>query len=854
MNGVCRVLFAVALLLAFSAALAPAGRAVELSEKLQALQRKATALYESGAYREALQASEETLAETLAEFGPDHEQTSIQAFGVGYAAEAAGDLAEAERRYSQSIRIREEIYGKDSAGVATALEKLGRVILDEGRPAEAEALFLRELKIWRDTVGEHAIAADAYAGIGAVNVARGDYQAALAFYRNAVQRLTSQTAGQALARSVIEADIKRHRDIFIGLARAAAGARRQPGADQAALMEETFTAGQRAWATSAASALAKMTARLKAADTELGRSIRRLETLNNRILVLHEEDMKALAAWSKVQQSDPAYRQMLEEFRAVSLASGKTNAPFIKRQRELVGELQDILKRCPPGAGKAGCETSENDRNAIAKELGALSLEVSQGAPRINELSHRMQAEEQKLPGYREFSTSRAARLDESQRLETELASTRAAVVKRFPEFLSLSEPEPLSVAETQRLLGADEALTAMLSGPKSSLIWVVTRERADWAEIEAGDAALAADVSALRRGLDPLAEGNDEHVAAFDLARAHGLYKLLLQRFEPMLLGKRHLIIVPAGPLSSLPFQVLVTAPPVSGAPQTQATKQAQWLIRRHAMSVLPSVQSLSALRKFASAGVATKPFFGMGDPIFGNPSAPPESARGMKRAAPPLAAVYRNGVADLRVLAGLTPLPETAGELQAVARTLKAPNEDINLREAATETRVKSAPLKDYRILHFATHGLVAGDLTGLNEPALVLTLPRVATEADDGLLTASEVATLQLNADWVVLSACNTASGDRVGADALSGLARAFFYAGARALLVSHWAVNSKAAVDLTTRTFAALANDPKLTRAEAFRSAILMAIDEGYTPDYWAPFVIVGEGGGGVRPSR
>ncbi len=851
MKSFGRVFFAAMLLLAPLAT----ARAAELSEKLQALQKKAQTLYQNGAYREALEASKETLAETVAEFGPDHEQTSIQAFGVGYVAEAVGDLAEAERRYAQSVRIREIIYGSDSAGVATALERLGRVILDQGRPAEAEALFLRELKIWRDTVGEHAIAADAYAGLGAVNAMRGDFQTALQFYRNAVQRLSSQTAAQATARSVIEADIKRHRDIFIGLARAAAGARRQPGADQAALMEETFAAGQRAWATSAASALAKMTARLKAGETELGRSIRRIETLNDRILVLNDQDMKALAAWSQIQQSDPAYRQTLDEFRAASLASGKTNAPVIKRQRELIEQLQDVLKRCPPGQGKAGCETGENDRNAISKELSALSQQAAVGSREINELSHRLQAEEQKLPGYRDFTTSRAARLDESQRLETELAQTRAAVVKRFPEFLSLSEPEPLSVAETQRLLGADEALVAMLSGSKSGLIWVVTRERTDWAEVETGDAALAAEVSALRRGLDPLAEGNnDGNVAAFDLTRAHGLYKLLLQRFEPLLAGKRHLLITPAGPLSSLPFHVLVTQPPIAGAPQAQALKQAQWLIRRHALSVLPSVQSLSALRKFAGVGVAAKPFFGMGDPIFGAPSASPDSARGIKRSPPPLASVYRNGVADLRVLSGLAPLPETAGELLAVARTLKAPNEDINLREAATETRVKSAPLKDYRILHFATHGLVAGDLTGLNEPALVLTLPRVATDADDGLLTASEVATLQLNADWVVLSACNTASGDKVGADALSGLARAFFYAGARALLVSHWAVNSQAAVDLTTRTFAALAADPKLTRAEAFQRAILTAIDEGYAPDYWAPFVIVGEGGGSVRPGR
>jgi CHAT domain-containing protein len=642
--------------------------------------------------------------------------------------------------------------------------------------------------------------------------------------------------------------------VFIGLARAAAGVRRQPGADQAALMEETFVAGQRAWATSAASALAKMTARLKAGDTELGGAIRRLETLNDRILALHNEDMQALAAWSKVQQADPAYRQTLEAFRAASIASGKANAPVVKRQRELIEALQDILKRCPPSAAKPGCETSESERNAITKELGALSQAASQGAKEINELSHRMQAEEQKLPGYAEFSASRAARIDESQRLEQELSASRAAVVKRFPEFLSLSEPEPLSLAEARRLLNPDEALLTILTGPKSGLIWVVTREEADWAEIEAGDAALAAEVAALRQALDPLAGPDGETLPPFDVARSHRLYKLLLGRFAPMLKGKRHLLIVPAGPLSSLPFQVLVAEPPRNGAAPAEAVKEAQWLIRRHAMSVLPSVQSLGALRKFAAAGVAVKPFFGMGDPIFGPPAPPGGGARGVKRAPPPLSEVWRNGVPDLRALAGLAPLPETAGELRAVARTLKAPAEDINLREAATETRLKAAPLKDYRILHFATHGLVAGDLTGLNEPALVLTLPGVPTEADDGLLTASEVATLQLNADWVVLSACNTASGDKVGADALSGLARAFFYAGARALLVSHWPVNSQAAVDLTTRTFATLAAEPSLSRAEAFQRAMLRAIDEGHTPDYWAPFVIVGEGGASVGPSR
>ena len=128
----------------------------------------------------------------------------------------------------------------------------------------------------------------------------------------------------------------------------------------------------------------------------------------------------------------------------------------------------------------------------------------------------------------------------------------------------------------------------------------------------------------------------------------------------------------------------------------------------------------------------------------------------------------------------------------------------------------------------------------------------MPERATELDDGLLTASEVAQLRLNADWAVLSACNTAAGDRPEAEALSGLARAFFYAGARALLVSHWAVDSDAAVRLTTLTFDALQKRPGASRAQALRQAMLAFIGDeadpwnGY-PSRWAPFMIVGEGG-------
>jgi CHAT domain-containing protein len=211
-----------------------------------------------------------------------------------------------------------------------------------------------------------------------------------------------------------------------------------------------------------------------------------------------------------------------------------------------------------------------------------------------------------------------------------------------------------------------------------------------------------------------------------------------------------------------------------------------------------------------------------------------------------------WQGGSIDRTKLAQYLPsLLDTADELKAVARKLGATAGDVHLGSDASETVVKRTALSDYRVVYFATHGLVAGDIAGLAEPSLALTLPKQPTELDDGLLTASEVAQLKLNADWVVLSACNTAAADKPGAEALSGLARAFFYAGARALLVSHWSVDSEATTRLTTSTFALMKADPKLGRAEALREAMLAYMNDRGSPlsaypAFWGPFSIIGEG--------
>jgi len=191
----------------------------------------------------------------------------------------------------------------------------------------------------------------------------------------------------------------------------------------------------------------------------------------------------------------------------------------------------------------------------------------------------------------------------------------------------------------------------------------------------------------------------------------------------------------------------------------------------------------------------------------------------------------------------------------LRAVAKTLGAGDKDLLLGEKASQPVLRQTPLDHYRVIQFATHGLVSGDLPGLAEPALVLTPPKEATPDNDGLLTASKVATLKLNADWVVLSACNTAAGDGTpDAGGLSGLAKAFFYAGAKSLLVSHWKVPSNSTVKLMTDAFAELKKDPKIGRAEALRRAEMAMLDPKNPPEFahplaWAPFVLAGEGGAG-----
>jgi CHAT domain-containing protein len=488
----------------------------------------------------------------------------------------------------------------------------------------------------------------------------------------------------------------------------------------------------------------------------------------------------------------------------------------------------------------------------------------------------------------------------ELKRIEDRNAMITRRLDREFPEYVELSRPSPLSVAEVQALLDRDEALVQLAAGPNDeSFAWLVTKTKTRWARIPLGSDALWEVRDTLDCGLDPSnwdnqngrdycrrllgTEPTTNGPLPFNLRNAYEFYSALFGPFWRDLKQKR-LLIAADGPLGSLPFGVLVTESPSEAIPKTaNGYRDAKWLGVQSAITMLPAVSSLRALRKLSKANRAPELFIGFGDPALrGNPSCGKPSlpascpgapagigqrvaslfgttaTRSLHRALTraPMQSLFKGNLADVDLLRDQCPLPETSFELKCVAQSLGVPESQIQVQEKATETAVKKAPLDRYQIVHFATHGLLASETkqaTGsLVEPALLLTPPPTPTEADDGLLTASEIAQLKLNADWVVLSACNTAgAGDATSGEALSGLARAFFYAGARALLVSHWAVDSDAAVLLTTRAFVELRTDVSIGRAEALRRSMQAIIEDrsrsdGGHPSFWAPFVVVGEG--------
>lgn len=485
-----------------------------------------------------------------------------------------------------------------------------------------------------------------------------------------------------------------------------------------------------------------------------------------------------------------------------------------------------------------------------ARALQAMATRVAAADPALSAVTRELQDALRRRDGVRATlsreiekpTDQRDARREEGlkdqlREAEEKTESLEARLQAQFPRYASFSAPRPLAASEVTALLRPSEALLVLLPGNEETWVLLARGNEARLHRVKLGLRDLTRRVRALRESLEPM----DGRLRPFDVATAAGLHGALLAPLADTLAGVKHLIAVPSGPLLSLPLGLLVTkSPPAAPAGDYRGVP---WLARDMAISVLPSVASLRDLRAVAGRSSARRPFIGFGDPIF---AGAPGDTRGVAVAAEHC---RQGATMDVDVLRGLARLPETARELADIARSLGAGTDSLVLGTDATESRVRATDLSQYRVLAFATHGLLPSELRCQSEPALALTPPASAGPQDDGLLDASEVAQLKLDAEWVVLSACNTARSDgRLAGESLSGLAQGFFYAGARALLASHWAVASRPTVQLTTGMFGVWAREPAAGKAEALRRSQLALAGEAATshPFFWAPFVLVGDG--------
>jgi CHAT domain-containing protein len=329
------------------------------------------------------------------------------------------------------------------------------------------------------------------------------------------------------------------------------------------------------------------------------------------------------------------------------------------------------------------------------------------------------------------------------------------------------------------------------------------------------------------------------------------------------------------------LPLAILPTAP-VSLASDGNVFfdryRKIPWLIRKVSVTILPSVSSLITLRSLPPGDPKRKAFAGFGDPIFSKEQLAILDAEKSERTTQLASRGARLQIRGVRTteagnidnkqinsikLEHLNRLPDTAAEIMDIANALNADlDQDVFLGKNASEHQIKTMNLSDRRVIAFATHALVPGDLDGLDQPALALSSPSVTGDSEDGLLTMGEIMKLKLNADWVVLSACNTGSSEGGGTEALTGLGRAFFYAGTRSILASMWPVETTSARKLVSDIFRNQQSDRTLSRAGALRKSMIGLIDDATLIDqatgkiiasyahplFWAPFVIVGEPGG------
>ncbi len=820
---------------------------------LNAQTNLAVSLSSTGQFEEAEALYRQVLVIRTADSGPEHPVTLLVMGNLAEILRAQNRLAEAETLARRVLSLREETLGPTHPDTLRSTAFVGQVLANQDRHAEAEGIFAEMLPRYTEALGaDHPRVIGVRSDLAQAVVYQGRYAEGEVMLREVVATATRVLGPRHPSTITLQSELA---------SSIAAQLRLEEAADlfrEVLVLREDVLGPNHRETLSSLNNLAVMLRTLgeyQEAEGLLRRSLEasRAEGFDSPASTLRIHDNLGETLWQArdIDGARETFARALEDVPAY-FATASTDE-LVDRRAALPLDLPrylDVLavSDIPPQEAAAASFLVQGWLT-----FGTLDVALTDLGDRIDlEPGPERDALRQFQDAREALNTARTTYLaafeqdttpEAQATLEANLGRTEAnyaeaeARLANFPRLADLQLPRPLSAAEAQALLEPGEALLAyaLIQGEDSDAsdflhAWVVTRDSIEWKSSGLPAGRLAEIVTGLRASLDlsvPAASGAvsaDCAVPAsalpdrpFDACLSLELHDILLGQFvqSGALDGISDLIVVADGPLEQLPFSLLVPGFQTDGTPR--------WLIAERTISSLPTTSSLRALRREDATPRADNraPFLGVAPVEF------PET--------------YRTG--------RLATLQGTETEVRSLAGIMGVGAEGLMLREVATEAALQSRVLSDYAVISFATHAWLGNETASategqITEPALVLR----GGDGEDGLLTATEAASLRLNADWVLLSACNTAAGGADDAEGLSGLARSFFFAGARSLLVSHWYVD-----DATTSRLMSGLFDPALggqgARAAAFQTAVVAIQSQPETahPIFWAAFDLVGQGG-------
>lgn len=791
----------------------------------------AQALTRLGRNDEAVDAQRASMEARIAAVGPNSPDTIGSYYNYAQMLQRADRDGEAEKYARMAVDIATDHVDRKHPSYARALEALGLLLSRTGRRNESLDYLQRAIAIKRDTVGTSSLYFQfGLQNLGTVLLPLERYADAETLFMEAergfrgIEGENTPQSARALAFAASAALAEGRRDQAIerfnaALARVRAGSDKDRDIGQRVypyLIPALIAAGQGEASRAAAAAFAAETRQLDNAPA----------------IPLAQAAM--LSAWTGL---DPATLNESAQRLAGVLRDGTVmndNGELTEEQRAaldtvlaVAAQTQDAALALDTMAVLAGSRIAQANRLVSQRMVTDPGL-----GGRVRSLQDKvktLEAADRRLLKALATDNGVAAARAERATIAAVVEAERTTIARDYPRWVDAHGGAQPDLATVRASLGQGEALLAVMPAFDGVYLLAIGAD-GTWIERAGMDrAALVTLVGRLRSSLTP---------AGFDRASAHDLYR---QIFTPGILAAlgqaRTLRIVPTGAFASLPFGMLLQQPVAA------VTRHTPWLIRRFAIEVQPGFATGSDRRR--QMAMRGQSFLGIGAPLAFADAKPADVTRGTG-ALLAASSYFRNGGADARALSQLPPLPGSLAELRAIADRFGSDHATLLIGADASEARLRDRDLSGYGVILFATHGLVSGEMEGVAEPALVLSPPDAATAGEDGLLTASEVASMRIGADWAILSACNTAAGNDAQAPAYSGLAQAFRYAGAGSLLVSHWPVRDDASAFVTLETVKGAARG--LPRAVALQRAMLKLIGSkrpgAAQPYIWAPFILMG----------